>query len=111
MDITYDLECVLRFDRDVASDQQVTFKRAATGGHAGWTGPTPVVNWKGPREAQVLLVLHGPPPDVTAATETVVPAAEAQVRGWTEAAGLTPESGASPQDIQLEWRANPRIAS
>ena len=53
--VTFDIECQVTFGGAVPAQQQVAFKKSV-GGHSGWYGPTPIVNWTGSSEALILLV-------------------------------------------------------
>jgi len=101
--VTYDVECKVRFGSAIPAEQQVAFKKSV-GGHAGWFGPTPIVNWNDPSEALVLLVLRGSGPDEA---DDLCQSAQTQVREWMEHAGLA--TGSPPDGLSLECRATPRV--
>lgn len=103
--VTFDIECQVTFGGAVPAEQQVAFKRSI-GGHSGWYGPTPVVNWMGASEALVLLVAKSETAD-DASSEALCQQATDQVRAWVAGAGLM--DGSSADGLGVRCTATPRI--
>jgi len=103
--VTFDIECQVTFGGAVPAEQQVAFKKSV-GGHSGWYGPTPIVNWMGSSEALVLLVAKSEAAD-DASSDALCRQASDQVRTWVAGAGLS--AGPSADGLNVRCQAKPRI--